>query len=212
MGNGIIEQTDHSKFLGIILDEHLTFSEHTSFICKKLSKSIGVLYKVRNILPTDALKILYHTLIHPFLQYGIEVWYGTDKNKTNKVFTLQKKAIRAIAHLDYNEHTNDSFKNMGILKLSNLYQFSLGNFMFKTIRTNSDPNLHETISAQFCPHDHVTRNCNKLVLPYYSRAKSHHCILFAGTKFWNSIPPYIRQNTSYKLFKADLEAYLLSQY
>jgi hypothetical protein len=147
-----------------------------------------------------------------FEKSNVKCFYVTYFEIYSFSFTLQKKLIRAIAHLDYNEHTNDSFKCMVILKLSNLYKFSLGNFIFKIIRTNSDPNFYETISAQLYPHDHVTRNCNKLVLPYYSRVKSHHCILFAGTKFWNSIPPNIHQNTSYKSFKANLEAYLLPQY
>jgi hypothetical protein len=44
---------------------------------------------------------MYRTLIHPYLQNGIEAWHGTNKNKTNVLFTLQKRAIRATRNLEY---------------------------------------------------------------------------------------------------------------
>jgi hypothetical protein len=83
MRKGAVKQTDHSKFLGIFLDKHLTFSELTSFVCKEPSNSIAVIHEVNNILPTDAVKILQHKLIRSFLLHGVEVLHMTDKSQTN---------------------------------------------------------------------------------------------------------------------------------
>ena len=84
----------------------------------KVAASIGLLYKLNRFLPETILKALYTSLIHPYLSYGIEAWHGTYQNNTSKIFVLQKKAIRVINNLAYNEHSNAYFKCNKILKLS----------------------------------------------------------------------------------------------
>ena len=83
----------------------------------KVAKSIGLLYKLNRFLHETILKTSYTSLIHPYLSYGIEAWYGTYQNNTSKIFVLQKKAIRAINNLAYNEHSNAYLKCYKILKL-----------------------------------------------------------------------------------------------
>ena len=48
----------------------------------KVAKSIGLLYKLNRFVPETILKTLYTSLIHPYLAYGIEAWYGTYQNNT----------------------------------------------------------------------------------------------------------------------------------
>ena len=85
-----------------------------------MSKSIGILYKIYKYLLINTLKLLYHTCIQPYISYGIEAWYNADKAYTNKVFMMQKKAIRLISKIGYQEHTNNYFKVMSILKIDDL--------------------------------------------------------------------------------------------
>ena len=62
-GSNTISQTDSIKFLGITLDDKLNFREHVGSICCKISKSVGLLYRLNKFLPSDTLKTLYHTLV-----------------------------------------------------------------------------------------------------------------------------------------------------
>ena len=76
----------------------------------KTGMAIGLLFKLNRFLPETILKTLYTSLIHPcILIWCIEARHGTYKNHTSKIFVLQKKAIRAINNLAYNEHTNTYF-------------------------------------------------------------------------------------------------------
>ena len=84
----------------------------------KVAKCFGLLYK------------LNRSLVHSYLSYGIEAWHGTYQNNTSKIFVLQKKAIRAINNLAYNEHTNAFFKYNKILKLSEQYKLQVPNNIF----------------------------------------------------------------------------------
>ena len=92
IGSATIEETNNVKFLGKIFDKHLTFKHHVDVIARKISKYVSILFKLSKYLPLEIIKILYYSLINPFLLYGIEVWHGTCANTTNKIFILQKKA------------------------------------------------------------------------------------------------------------------------
>ena len=96
INNIMIEPVEDFNFLGIPINEMLNWN---TLICKlhvstKVSKSIGILYKLKSILPLYILKILYNSLILPHFLYSILVW-GTN---INEPFKLQKKAVRVISN------------------------------------------------------------------------------------------------------------------
>ena len=120
IGSATIEETNNIKFLGIIFNKRHTFKHHADVIARKISKSVGILFKLPKYLPLEIIKTLYYSLMNPFLLYGIEVWHGTYANTTNKIFILHKKACWAIHNLHINTHTTEYFKNAKILKLTDL--------------------------------------------------------------------------------------------
>ena len=138
IGNNTINETSVTKFLGIHIDKKLNFVNHITEKSKKVAKSIGLLYKLNPFLPETILKTLYTSLIHPYLSYGIEAWHGTYQNNTTKIFVFQKKAMRAINNLAYNEHTNTYFKCGKILKLSDQYKLQVSNYVFQVLHSNID--------------------------------------------------------------------------
>ena len=79
------------KFLGILLDEYLSFDAHCNFLCSKLSRSNYIINRVKNILPTKILKTLYYSLIHPHILYGLPIYSCTTQKNLNKIFKMQKK-------------------------------------------------------------------------------------------------------------------------
>ena len=73
----VIARVKATKFLGIHINENLSWMDHISYISNKLSKSIAILYCVSSIINIDALKNLYCTLILPYLSYCAMVWENT---------------------------------------------------------------------------------------------------------------------------------------
>ena len=67
--NDKIDQVDHLKFLGVILDEILTWKKHIQYICTKIAKNIGIIAKARKILNTNILLMLYYCFIYPYINY-----------------------------------------------------------------------------------------------------------------------------------------------
>ena len=103
------ENDDSIKFLGLHLDEHLTWSKTIEAITSKISKSLFVINRVKYVLPHYALKTLYFSLVQSHLQYGIQAW--GNATTINKLTVLQKRAIRIINQINYRGHTDPLFKS-----------------------------------------------------------------------------------------------------
>ena len=69
-----IQQTDYVKYLGILIDSRLTFSQHIATISKKISRVTGLMYRIRSCVNNKTLTMIYYSLIYPHLLYGIPIW------------------------------------------------------------------------------------------------------------------------------------------
>ena len=201
-GNSQLHSTDNTKFLGILIDKNLNFKAHVAYVSNKIAKIVGVLYRLNKILSTDHLKTIYSTLLVPHITYGLEIWYGSLQGNRDRIFKLQKKAVRAINLLPYNEHTHDAFKSMGILKLDDLSKFMLSVFTFKQQNLNSQSDVHS----------HFTRHRNNLVIPFYNLSRTQSTWLYQSIQLWGSVPDQIKDTNKVGLFKTRLKKFLLSSY
>ena len=74
IGKKHVKRVKFVKFLGLLMDEHLSWKFHLSELSKKLARTCGTFFKIRNLLPLDVLICLYNALFLSFLQYGLIVW------------------------------------------------------------------------------------------------------------------------------------------
>ena len=82
-----------TKFLGVLINENLTWSDHISAVLNKTSKNVGIIRKLSKTLPSDILLTLYNTLIAPYLDYCNIAWSSRDTIEFKKLFRVQKKSI-----------------------------------------------------------------------------------------------------------------------
>ena len=100
-----IKQVHSVKFLGVYLDKHLQWSDHVDAVIGKISKTCGILNKLKNRLPRHVLAIIYQSLILPYLQYCAIVWANCSSYMLDSVYIVQKRAIRIICDLPQGEPT-----------------------------------------------------------------------------------------------------------
>ena len=91
IGRKKIKHENHVCFLGVLLDSTLSWKTHIAELSKKLSRVIGLFYKIRHYPPLETLMLLYHGLFGSLLSYGIIVWGLTYPSLTEKIYILQKK-------------------------------------------------------------------------------------------------------------------------
>jgi hypothetical protein len=91
-----INKVESCKYLGVIIDESLNWTEHIAFIYKTLVKFTSIFYKLRDVLPSACLAKLYFAFIHPHILYGIEVYANTSKSALDKLLKLNNKLLRIL--------------------------------------------------------------------------------------------------------------------
>ena len=123
--NNVIERVKETVFLGVILDEHLSWKPHILSVSRKISKSIGIIYKSSFCLPKTSLRSLYYSLVYPYLTYCVSVWGSTYQSNLNRIIILQKKIIRIISKVSFDAYTGVLFKEQEILKLSDIYLYQI---------------------------------------------------------------------------------------
>ena len=101
LNNVNIENPKVTKYLGILIDDNLSLKSHIHYLESKLSRSVGVISRLRCFLPSSALINLYYSLIHSHLLYGLPVWASTYKTYLTKIRVLQNKAISLISETPY---------------------------------------------------------------------------------------------------------------
>ena len=209
IGRSAIERSASLKFLGVMIDEHLTFKNHVQYISKKISRSVGILNKLKFYLPIEPLKSIYSAFVLPYLNYAIEIWYAGYKNVTQRIFILQKKAIRAVNNLDFNSHTSNSFLEMKTLKVEDLHKFKISMIMYFAANNEG----YDFLSKRLIINNHIysTRNSNLFILPRYRLAKSQRSALYFGMKLSNNLLNHHFQ-LSLSMYKNLIKCHFLSQY
>ena len=117
------------KYLGILIDSNLNFRFHLEEIENKLSKSLGILCKLKPILPQNALLKLYYSMVHSHLLYGLVVWGSTFPSYLKKLNSIQNKVVKLIGGGNYLDRANPYYSKLNLLKLPDLYEFETAKFV-----------------------------------------------------------------------------------
>ena len=117
--NNEIAVVNSTKFLGVIIDDKLKWKEHLQYI-EKISKSIGIIYKIRPYLDKATFKNLYFTFVFPYLIYCVEVWGNACDTHLEPIIKIHKRYIRTITFSCYFEQTEPLFKELELLSFKKL--------------------------------------------------------------------------------------------
>ena len=123
-----IEKVANFKFLGITLDTNLNWHSHVMELGNKLSRTNGVLSRLKNFIPASVLITIYNALFLSHLNYGITCW---GFNNCSRITHLQKRAIRNVTKSKYNAHTEPLFKLLSTPKLEDIFKLSCLKIYYK---------------------------------------------------------------------------------
>ena len=214
---GAIPLTDNIKYLGIEIDSEFNFKTHIglSKVQSKISKGVGILYKLNKHLPTRTLITLYYALIFSHLMYGIIIWGSTYSSYLTSLQTLQNKAITALAKLKPKDRVTPIpiYKQYNFLKTNDMYRLEIAKFMHH-FHSKSLPFIFTDyfMYLKDC-HNRKTRisNHTNFFLPYYSSSRLQRCIKYSGVRLWNCIPENIKK-LAHKNFVVAYKKVLTDQY
>lgn len=194
-----------------MLDAKLNFSTHISYTCKKVSKLLGLLCKLKNYFPTQVLRNLYFSLIYPYLIYCIPAWGAANQTTLNPLIILQKRIIRILTNSDFYAHSSPLFRSLNILKIKDMFAYQTNILMYKALNQMRLPSLRNAVISSQLNRTHYTRN-NNYRAPFCRLEKSKQTLLYQCITNWNSLPSETKNKNTINSFKKECKKHFLSSY
>ena len=213
MGNVQLKRVESVKYLGVILDENVTWSEQTEHLCKRLSCSAGIFSKLRYYIDTKTMIEMYHALFNSKLQYAILCWGSASATQISKLQVLQNKAIRNMNKAPRFYRLDNYYLNQRILKVADLFELEVSKFMHSHFH-NSLPLCFSSffVESRYL-HSYPTRHAEQrnYNVSMFRTNRGKRSIQFLGPTIWNNTPNEIR-SLSKTSFKNKMKSSILSRY
>jgi hypothetical protein len=198
------------KLLGVLFDEYLCFKPHIEMLCSKISKSLFCLNRIKNFVNAKTLRMLYFSMVHSVISYGIIIYGCANKSNLEKLIVKQKHAIRTICNVSYRAHTAPLFKQQKILPIEKLIQFSsiklMHSFHFRQLPLSFADTWATNIERNPA---RALRNANDLFIPPHRVEFVKRLPLYTLPLFWNTAPGN-KLNPRQHLYLKELKIVLLS--
>ena len=195
--NNIIARSNTQKFLGILVDEKLTFKKHIDAICNKVSSGIGIINKLKSFIAPNILLKIYNAIIYPHILYGVEAWGSSSKVGRNRLNNLINKARRLIGltPADKIHPLDKTHKRFCLTRL------------FKYFMKNESSHFHAKYSNQLPKHSISTRfNRNNLfTIPKIKVSRYRSSFFYSSINYWNKLTREIRNIKKFNEFKHKLK-------
>lgn len=197
-----IQVVDSFNYLGLIIDSKLKFKEHIDVICSKISRSVGVLYSLKYLVPLNVLKTLYYSIVYPHLLLHINVWGAVAACSLKRAQIAQNKAVRCIlAHSSENLSTVEMYNRLELLDVNRIFNLQCCIFV-NDLMYNDDSVYHNYKAAMINEQPHHSLRYALNLRPPFPRLEVHlQSALYNGISLWNKLPQAIRLVTDAKKFK-----------
>ena len=182
--NVIINKVDHTKFLGVMIDECLDFKKQIKYTKGKVARGVGILRKCKPFVDNRIMQTLYNTFVYPYFTYCIEVWGNSVKSYYDALITTQNRAIRLIVGAKRRTRTTPIYQNLKLLKFHDVYVYCIQLLMYKYYHNLLPAVVDEMFILKRDVHDVNTRQKNDLFPPlikknpYYSSVRRTGVVIF----------------------------------
>ena len=201
IANVPIERTQSVFFLGIHIADTLDWKYHVDHVYSKISRTTGIMAKLKHFLPRTVLMNVYNAIILPHLNYCNIVWGNTYKTKLTKIFYLQKRLVRLISNRHYLSPSIPLFSKLKIIPIFDLIKLNTSTFMFKFHKQLLPPLFGNMFQINSSVHNYHTRQCNNLHHPLFRSTSLSNSILYVGVREWNLLDYDMTSSSTITKFK-----------
>lgn len=202
------------RYLGLMLDSHLTWEKHIQTISVRMKQTVAVMFKARDLLPRDVRRLLYFSMVHCHLNYMIEIWGSAAVTHLKRVQVIQNAALRNILQLPYLTHREQLFEDprLKVLPVKGIYEHSLAIFVFKKTRGL----VLSGITFGTAEHNYGSRFRSLIRTPRCRLTMCQNCVSVAGSTVFNGLPSSLKsihdvmrfRRESFVHFRSRVAAYL----
>lgn len=208
INNIVLENVTNMKYLGIIIDDGLTFKPNIDYVAKKVGRKIGVLSRLNNKFNMQQKIYIYKTIIEPHFNYCSTILFLSNKTDIQRLQKLQNKCLRNILRVNYNCSQNEI---LFITNQPSVYQIIFKNTMiiiYKMINKMWPEYMTKEIKFK---HENERKNSlrcrNQLENKKATKLCSQNSLLYKGVNLFNKLPANIRLSENINIFVRQMKLY-----
>ena len=207
-----LESVEEFNYLGLTIDNKLTFKSHILKITKKLNSVNRVLYLLSFSLPFHILRKIFFSIGYPHVHLHIIAWGGANQSTLYPLKIALNKIIRNIkSHSPYfNSDTNQAYNELNILSIQKLYKFRLAEFTYSALHNNNYI-LQDFVHYHSLSHSYGTRQFNQFRIPVCKRTSDKSFFVFQAIKHWAELKNCLKDEPTLRRFKHAYRQVLLKE-
>ena len=211
-----IKHADTVKYLGVFIDKDMKWNSHIISLSHIISRNIGIIYRSKHFLTNNYRLLLYNSLVLPYLNYCCLLWGYSTKSSINKLFVLQKKAVRLVDNQPKLAHSSQIFAKLNLLKLEDIAKQQTLVLLYNIITHNSPPTITSLFErTRFTPQN--TRILRHFSEKFTRKTYGTRTISWVGPRIWNNMvtPHYPNPEsitTSKMQFKKMIKQLMIAEY
>ena len=178
------------KYLGVIINHNLSFTEHLDSLSIKLRNANGALSKIRHVASESVLKSVFNSLFMSHLSYGCQTWAQNTNLNTSRIYKLQKSATRILTFSDFHAHSEPLFRQLNVLKISELVRLRNLILIYEALNKTCPNDIIDTLNLNYYNNSHITRGKTSRLLskPICRTTKfGINSVTFQSISQWNEI-------------------------
>ena len=208
IGHDSIKQVQHSRFLGVEIDENLSWNKHIENVVKKVTSGIGAMRRICDFVDRETLFPIYNALIRPHFYYCSEVWDTLGVGLSKRLQKLQNRAARIIMNLRYDTPGIEAINALGWEPLKTRRDKSKVKQMYKVLNDLAPSSL----ATLFVRKRNITEydlrgSSTSLQLPFPKTENLKKSFCCDGAKLWSSLPADMRDSDTLSTFINAIDAY-----
>ena len=217
LANFKLKKVTKLKFLGVMIDDKLSWEAQIDYLKEKLLSSIVVIKRIKKFIPDSEYMNLYNSLFKSHISYCISSWGGISKYRLESTFSIQKRCIRLLFGNEHNfdhaeyyetcarsktyqqhiakknfalEHTKPLFNDNKLLSLHHLYIYHTFLEVFKVLKFRAPISINELFNLS-------PRLSNMLLILPKVKIETIKCnFVFKASLIWNAIIEKVLSNCS----------------
>lgn len=205
LGNVVIKESSHVKFLGLLIDTNLNWSVHMSNITSKLSSVSGILFKLKNKIEKETKLIIYRSLAESVILYMNIIWAWTKCKNLKKVQVCQNRLLKCVFNLPIRFPTTELYKlKKGVIDICNINKFQRCLYIFKCLKFP----FPGQVTPERTSHGHNTRFRDRPRTTATKRVLLRQRITTQGVELYNHLEDEIIDSQSIAIFKNKMYIHL----
>ena len=208
INNAQLEIVNCFKYLGCIIDEHLTFSEHFKYITNKMAKKINILGRMSKSLSSWTKLNIYKTIVAPHLYFCSTLLFLMNNSEIDSLQKIQNKALRITLGCNKYTRRTDMLNITNLLSVRQTVTLNTMLFIYKMINQLVPQHLLNNCRFVKDIHEYHTRSRNKFYLDRLSTSYNQNTLFYKGLKQYNDLPDIIKNCDNLKSFKRSCTDYI----